>query len=167
MQDDFPGGDPKTIWLNQPTEVSTMTLRKDSTEGAGAQCQDAPGVVGKHCDAGDCHRLLRLGRRPELTTRRCGGYSRWQLRGSWPDSIFCIAECGARRSAGDAAFSTGLEFYRREIERRRYLYGRVLPWSFGPVVLSVRRLDCDDRDDREQAESAPVRENRSRSSRCW
>ena len=32
MQDDFPGGDPKTIWLNQPTEVSTMTFKKDSTD---------------------------------------------------------------------------------------------------------------------------------------
>lgn len=38
---------------------------------------------------------------------------------------------------GDAALSTGLEFYRREIERRRYLFRRVLLWSFGPVLLAI------------------------------
>ena len=38
---------------------------------------------------------------------------------------------------GDAALSTGLEFYRREIERRRYLLRRVLLWSFGPVLLAI------------------------------
>jgi hypothetical protein len=39
-----------------------------------------------------------------------------------------------------AALSTGLESYRREVERRRYLSGRVLLWSFGPVVLSIATL---------------------------
>ena len=41
---------------------------------------------------------------------------------------------------GDAALSTGLESYRREIERRRYLFGRALLWSFGPVVLAIGTL---------------------------
>jgi hypothetical protein len=40
----------------------------------------------------------------------------------------------------DAASSTGLESYRREVERRRYLFGRVLLWSFGPVVLAIATL---------------------------
>jgi len=40
----------------------------------------------------------------------------------------------------DAALSTGLESYRREVERRRYLFGRVLLWSFGPVVLAIATL---------------------------
>ncbi len=38
---------------------------------------------------------------------------------------------------GDAGFSTGLEFCRREIERRCYLLRRVLLWSFGPVLLAI------------------------------
>ncbi len=41
---------------------------------------------------------------------------------------------------GDAALTTGLEFYRREIERRRYLFRRVLQWSFGPVFLAIGAL---------------------------
>jgi hypothetical protein len=38
---------------------------------------------------------------------------------------------------GDAALTTGLEFYRREIERRRALDGRTLLWSLGPVLLDL------------------------------
>jgi hypothetical protein len=40
----------------------------------------------------------------------------------------------------DAAFSTGIESYRREVERRRYLSGRALLWSFGPVALAIAAL---------------------------
>jgi hypothetical protein len=36
---------------------------------------------------------------------------------------------------GVAGLSTGLEFCRGEIERRRYLLRRVLLWSLGPVLL--------------------------------
>jgi hypothetical protein len=38
---------------------------------------------------------------------------------------------------GDAGLSTGLEFCRGEIERRRYLLRRVLLWSMGPVLLAI------------------------------
>jgi hypothetical protein len=37
----------------------------------------------------------------------------------------------------DAALSTGLQFYRREITRRRDFFRRVLLWSFGPVLLAI------------------------------
>jgi hypothetical protein len=40
----------------------------------------------------------------------------------------------------DAALSTGIESYRREVERRRYLSARSLLWSFGPVVLAIAAL---------------------------
>jgi Flp pilus assembly protein TadB len=47
-------------------------------------------------------------------------------RGMWPATL-----------PGDAALSTGLEFYRREVKRRRYVFGRAMQWSFGPTVLSI------------------------------
>ena len=40
----------------------------------------------------------------------------------------------------DAASSTGLESYRREVERRRSLDGRILLWGFGPMVFAVATL---------------------------
>jgi hypothetical protein len=38
---------------------------------------------------------------------------------------------------GEAASGTGLDSYRREVERRRYLYGRFLMWTLGPLVLAI------------------------------
>lgn len=38
---------------------------------------------------------------------------------------------------GDAGFSTGLEFCRRELERQRDYFRRILLWSFGPIVLAI------------------------------
>ena len=40
----------------------------------------------------------------------------------------------------DAGLSTGLESYRREVERRRCLSGRFLLWSLGPVLLAIATL---------------------------
>jgi len=38
---------------------------------------------------------------------------------------------------GDAGLSTGLEFCREEIERRRNLLRRVLLWSLSPVLMAI------------------------------
>ncbi|MDW5265257.1 MULTISPECIES: hypothetical protein [Acidobacteriaceae] len=40
----------------------------------------------------------------------------------------------------DPTLSTGLEFYRHEIDKRQRLVRRVLQWSFGPVILSIGAL---------------------------
>jgi len=41
---------------------------------------------------------------------------------------------------GHAALSSGLEFYRQQVEQRHSVFRRVLRWSFGPVVLSIGTL---------------------------
>ena len=41
---------------------------------------------------------------------------------------------------GDAALTTGLEFYRREIKRRSHMFRRVIQWSLAPVILSISVL---------------------------
>jgi len=40
----------------------------------------------------------------------------------------------------EAALSTGIESYRREVERRRSLSGRFMLWGFGPVVFAIATL---------------------------
>ena len=39
-----------------------------------------------------------------------------------------------------AALSTGIESYRREVERRRSFLSNVVLWHFGPVVLAIAIL---------------------------
>jgi hypothetical protein len=41
---------------------------------------------------------------------------------------------------GDAALSTGLESYRREVERRHFLFSRIMLWQFGPVFFAIAIL---------------------------
>ena len=57
----------------------------------------------------------------------------WSLAGLY------FVNRGMRSAAmpGDAALSTGLEFCRREIARRRCFIRRTLLWSFGPVMLAI------------------------------
>jgi hypothetical protein len=57
----------------------------------------------------------------------------WSLAGQY----FLNRGMWSATFAGDAASSTGLESYRREVERRRYLSARFLLWSLGPVVLAI------------------------------
>ena len=38
---------------------------------------------------------------------------------------------------GDAGFSAGLEFCRREIERQRDYFRRIVLWQFAPIVLAI------------------------------
>jgi hypothetical protein len=40
----------------------------------------------------------------------------------------------------DVSLNTSLQSYRREVERRRYLSGRFLLWTFGPAVLAISAL---------------------------
>ena len=37
----------------------------------------------------------------------------------------------------DAASIVSLQSYRREVERRRFLFSRVLRWNLGPVLLAI------------------------------
>jgi hypothetical protein len=60
----------------------------------------------------------------------------WSLAGLY----FLNRGMWSRAMPGDAALSTGLEFYRRELERRQHLFRRVLLWSFGPILLAIATL---------------------------
>jgi FtsH-binding integral membrane protein len=60
----------------------------------------------------------------------------WSLAGQY----FLNRGMWSAAQPGDAPLSTGLESYRREVERRRYLSGRFLLWSLGPVVLALAAL---------------------------
>ena len=47
----------------------------------------------------------------------------------------------AMTSPEEMALIAGLDFYRREVNWRRTLLGRVLQWSLGPIVLSIGALE--------------------------
>ena len=93
MRDDFPGDDPKTIWQNQPTETSTMTLETNSTEGAGASRKDAQAVAGDSGRAA-CRRLLLRFRRKAVPIAATGAAPAVRVRARLEPGRTVFSESG-------------------------------------------------------------------------
>jgi len=139
MRSDPPGNDPRTIWQNQPVEPSTMTLEtirrkarelhaRTRRELLGSIATPLAVVVFSALGAAIFNDpLQRIAFALALAWALAGQY--FLHRGMWFATL-----------PGDAALISGLEFYRREIERRRYLFHRVLRWSIGPVLLAIGAL---------------------------
>lgn len=139
MQNDFPGNDPKTVWQNQATKLSTMTLetmgqkareleKKTRRELFGSISSAAIAVV---ISGGGIVYVHDLGLRALFALALA-----WAVAGQY----FLHRGMWSAPRPGDAGSSTGLEFYRWEIKRRTWLFRRVLQWNLGPVVLSVCAL---------------------------
>jgi hypothetical protein len=136
MRSDSSGNDLRTIWQNQPTEPSIMTLEtiRQKTQELHAKTR---------------RQLMRTLIVP-LTVLAVSGYGIAKADGAVLRTVFAFAMAWSLAGQyflnrgmwsealpGDAAFSTGLESYRREVERRRSLFGRFLLWLLGPVVFGI------------------------------
>jgi len=136
MPNDSSTNDPKTIWQNQPTEPSKMTL-----------------VMIRHKT-----QQLQQKTRRELFAEIAAavfmvafyGFCIWWIHTAALRAVFALAIAWTlagqyfvdRRNLSDAeqlevSQGTSLESYRREVERRRYLSSRFLLWSFAPGMLGL------------------------------
>lgn len=137
MANDPSGNDPKQIWQSQPRGISTVTSEKmirrraqklhRKTRWERLSTLVAPIGVLAFSALG-----ISMGYNPVQRAVLAIAFA-WSVagmyalnRGTWPAAL-----------AGDAALATGLEFCRREIERRLYLFRRVMQWAFAPIVLAV------------------------------
>jgi hypothetical protein len=134
MRDDSPENDPKTIWQNQPTEPSVMTLEKIRQKVRELHAKTRRQLLGNLAVLPIVVAFYAFGIKqfPALQPLFALPIA-WSLAGLY----FLNRGMWSAAMPGDAALSTGLEFYRREIERRRYLFRRVLLWSFGPMLLAI------------------------------
>ncbi len=127
--------DPKQLWKEQPTEVSPMTLALIRRRARELQAKTrlerwtqgglALFVVG----------LAGWAVMGEFTALVKGAFvlaAGWALMGQ-----YFLQQ--VMRAGSEAGSLTGVEFYRRELERRGVLFDQVLQ-SFGPVVLALVAL---------------------------
>jgi len=140
MRNDLPGDNPRTIWQNQPTEQSIMTLEMIQQRVRESESKRRKGLFGSVAMALIVLIISSLG----ILWAKSGGLRvvfalaiAWALagqgllhRGMWPVEAL----------SGDGTLSTGLEFYRRELDRHLSLFRRLLQWSFGPAILSIVAL---------------------------
>lgn len=136
MRNDPVGNDPKQVWQSQPTEASTMTLEKIQRK------------------AQELHAKTREELRKQMAVLLFGvAFSVFGIlrdNDPAPRTAFVVAIVWALAgqyalnrgmwspaAPADAALTPSLDFYRREIQRRRYLFRRVLGWSLGPLLLAI------------------------------
>jgi hypothetical protein len=136
MQNDFRNDNPKTIWQNQPTETSKMTL-----EELRHRARKLHSKIRRELFANIAVALIVVAvsgfgilLAQDLVERLLFVLAiSWTLGGQY----FLHRGMWSATPRQDAALSTGLEFYRQQIEGRLSLFHRVLQWSVGPLVLSI------------------------------
>lgn len=138
MRGDPSENDPRTIWQNQPTEPSVMTLetiRQKMRELRAKTRRQLLGTLTGPLVAAFFYAFC-IKQFPAQQQRLQPLFVLalvWSLAGLY----FLIRGKWSGGMPGDAGFSAGLEFCRREIERQRDYFRRVLLWQFVPVLLAI------------------------------
>jgi hypothetical protein len=139
MRNDSLGNDPRAIWQDQPTEASVLTLEKIKQKVRELHAETHRQLLGSLIVPIIAVAFYGVGmtqlRDPTLQPLYAFVIA-WSLAGLY----FLNRGMWTRAMPGDAALDTGLEFYRREVERRRTYFRRVVLWSFGPVVMALAAL---------------------------
>jgi len=139
MPDDPFGNDTRTIWQNQPVEPSAMTSEMIRRKARELHAKTRRELLGSITAPLAVAVLSGLGAAIfDDTVQRAVfvlGFA-WALAGQY----FVHRGMWSATLPGDEASTTGFEFYRREIKRRRDLFRLVLRWSFGPIVLAIAAL---------------------------
>ncbi len=141
MRGDFPGDDPKTIWRSQSIEASTLTLeqiRQKARELHSKTRRELLRTLAGPLMVAFCY-VFCIKEFPALQKVLHPLFAFalvWSLagvyflnRGKWSGPM-----------PGDTGFSAGVEFCRREIERRRDHFRRILLWWFGPVLMAISAI---------------------------
>lgn len=138
MRNDLPGDGPKTIWLNQPRETRTMTLKLIQQRSRDLRAKTRRKLLGTLAGPLAVSLFYAIGLKQFAALRQVlqplfAFALAWSLAG-----LFLLNRgMWSAATSGDVGLSTGLQFCRREIERQRDLVRRVLLWSFGPVLLAI------------------------------
>ncbi len=132
MPNDPSTNDPKQVWKNQPEEPHQLTLDEIRRKVRELHDKTRRELIHNIVVTAILVPLAAFGIARANHPAQQIGYAvviAWALaglfflnRGMWD------AEPGA---------SPGIDVYRREIERRRSLFQRVMRWSFGPMVLAI------------------------------
>jgi len=149
MQDNPSANDPRKVWQNQPTEPSSMTLEKIRRKTQELHAKTRRTLLGSiaspiivifcygivieqfHGPISSLQFQLIEGMRLLYAVAMA-----WSLAGMY----FLNRGMWSAALPQDAALSTGLESYRREVGRQRSLFRRALLWQFGPIILSVANI---------------------------
>jgi hypothetical protein len=128
---------PKTIWLNQPTEVNVtpQLIRRRSVELRGRTRRRLLGTLAGPAAAAFFYVFgtTQLAPLQEALQLLFAFALLWSLAGLY----FLHKGMWSAEMPGDVALTAGLGLCLREMERQRDLLRRALLWSLGPTVLGL------------------------------
>jgi hypothetical protein len=139
VRNDSSGNDPRTIWQNQPTEPSIMTLEKIRQKTQERHVKTRRQMIGNlivplAVCAFYVYGIAKFPNPVLRTVFACG--IAWSLAGQY----FFNRGMWSAMLPGDAALISGIESYRREVERQRSLFGRFMLCQFGPLMFAIATL---------------------------
>lgn len=134
------GEDPKSIWQSQNTETSAMKINMKLIEWKARELHKKMRKQLLGTFAGPLVVLFFYffnTRAFPAERQAIGLFSALALAWSLIGLYFLNKGMWSAMMPADAGFSTGVEFCRQELERRRRLLGRVLVWSFAPALFAI------------------------------
>jgi hypothetical protein len=138
MKDDVPANNPKAIWQNQPIEASTMTMEKIRQKARELHRKTRRQLLGALSAPLTVVCFYAFARKQFAPLQHvlqplfaCA--FAWSLAGLY----FLNRGKWSAPMPGDAGLSAGLEFCRREIQRRRDHFRFVMLWGAGPILLAI------------------------------
>lgn len=141
MPSDSLPNDPKSIWQNQPTEPSKMTLRMIRRKTQQLHTKTRRELLNSIFVS-----LFVVGLSLFGITRVHGAAMRavFVLTIGWTLAAQYLVYRGslADSEPSEVSLKTSLQSYRREVERQRYLSDRFLVLSFGPIMLAVGAMSA-------------------------
>jgi hypothetical protein len=130
--------DPKDLWLSQPTEGPTMTLRLIQQRSRALRTRTRKKLLGTLAGPLATGVFYAFGMkefaalRPVIQPLFAFAFA-WSLAGLY----FLNRRMWSAPIQPDAGLIPSLQFCRSEIERQRDLLRRVLLWSLGPILLAI------------------------------
>lgn len=133
--------DPKTVWQSQRTEASRMNLiliRQKARELHAKTRRQLMGAMTVPVAVAFFYAfcIKQFPHLQEMLHALFAFALAWSIAGLY----FLNRGKWSGEMPADAGLRTGLEFCRREIQRRRDYFHRDLLWSFGPVILAIATL---------------------------
>lgn len=131
--------DPKKLWQNQPREETAMTLEMIHKNAKMLRARTQRELLGNVVTIPLTVAIAWFG---FLHAHDWGFRSAFVISVVWAVLGQCLVHQGMWSAIPPerSALVSGLDFYRREITRRRNLLGRFLQWNLGPVVLGLGTL---------------------------
>lgn len=134
-----PETDPQKLWQNQPREETPMTLEMIHLRAQELHARNRRELIGSIVSIPVVIATSWFGflhtQNPIYQSAFAGSVF-WAILGQYLLHQGMWSAPRPERSG----LMPGLEYYRREIDRRRNVLGRVLQWSFGPIILCIVTL---------------------------